>query len=832
MMFGITKSVPVSDFTEEYRQRLLAVLKWLSVCSVIFAALIFLAAPELRMKISAVVGLFMIFSCLYMTHRGWLNLTRIIIGFFIPTYCFAIMAFQKYWIGVDLIDPTFYFTNSVLLQFTFVFPSLLYPKRGLIFWSNSIFILGLIAIREPINELLGFPITAVDSKIQIYYLFELYIVILSVFILLYIYSKDRKINSHNVENVKLNSQLAQSKFFKRIFDLDLMRIDPVLKIGAFLRIAKETFNVEYVFMSFADNDGSTLFDQKKMGTSDLKLTPQNINALTKHVSENSLICYDQRTISQLNDRLESEAGYTTYYGHSIFIDKIFYGAVHLASKTSTDVISEAETQLFHSLTIHIQNEIQNRIREEESIRNEQLALIVKETSNAVVVTDSNGHITWVNKGFTTLTGYAMAEVLGKKPSTMLQGPDTDQNEVDKIRAAMQSGETCNVQLLNYAKDGRKYWLDIRVVPIKDEKGEIKQFIAIETDITQLKDQMTEIDQNRLQLDHIAQNLKYQTEKLGLALSTGELIAWELDTLTNKMHFYPEGNEKLFFARDERIHDANTLINEVIHPSHRQICINQLNTQSREQFQCELETIGGSGAESWKHMTARPTEFDDDGKVTKITGIFQDVSWKKQAEAALIIGQEKERIRVSRDIHDSVGQMLVGTRMVLSEYLNNGGEEIPLEVDKLLETSIRETRLIINNLGASYMESNSFYDAADRLIQNLRKLSPAKMELRWTGENRINQQRIGIEIFRILQEGLMNAIKYSHATNISVDVINKADIISVKISDNGTGFGYAPNDNSSGFGLNNMKNRANNIEADLKIESELGVGTTISIKRFL
>jgi PAS domain S-box-containing protein len=450
----------------------------------------------------------------------------------------------------------------------------------------------------------------------------------------------------------------------------------------------------------------------------------------------------------------------------------------------------------------------------------------------VVVADPAGHITWVNKGFNTLTGYSLAEVLGKKPSTLLQGPETDQKEVDKIRAAMRSGETCNVQLLNYARDGRKYWLDIRIVPIKDERGNVKQFIAIETDITQLKEQMAVINENRLQLDHIAQNLKDQTEKLELALSTGDLIAWELDLLANKMSFYPEGHEKLFFARNEGIGDANTLINEVIHPSHREICIDQLNSQSREQFQCELETIADNGAETWKHVTAQPTEFDDEGKVIKITGIFQDVSWKKQAEAALIIGQEKERIRVSRDIHDSIGQMLVGTRMLHSEYLNNGGKEIPLEVDKLLETAIKETRLIINNLGASYMDSNSFYDAVDRLIQNLKKLSPAKMELGWTGKKTISHQRIGIEIFRILQEGLMNAIKYSDATTISVDITNKADIIIVKISDDGIGFEYVPNDNSSGFGLNNMKNRANKIEAELMIESGLGAGTTISIKRLL
>ncbi|MFT7032563.1 MAG: PAS domain S-box-containing protein [Cyclobacteriaceae bacterium] len=831
-MVDMVKQNKVEVSKDDERHNLFTVVKWLFGFFVIISLLLWIAIPETNVHIAIVVALASIASCFYFLHIGYLPVVRIIIGYGFPAYCTAAMALHKYWIGIELLDPVHYFATGVFLQFTLVIPNLIYPARRRSFWYNSIFILLLIVIREPINHILGFPISAVADNIKDYWLFEVHLVLISAFSLLYIHSKDKKIISHKVEYDSLNKDLAHNKFFKRVFDLDSMRIDPDHKIGAFLRIAKETFNIEHAFISYAGESSFASNNQYKIDFSDAILSPQNIRILTKHVEENILIYNDQHNISALNDSLGMDTGFTTYYGHAIFINKVFYGALHLGSKTSLDIITEADTQLFHTLSVHIQYEIQRKISEEESLQNEQLAIIAKETTNAVVVTDPAGHITWVNKGFTTITGYQSEEVIGKKPSKLLQGPDTDQNEVNKIRAAIQSGETCNVQLLNCSKDGRKYWIDIRLVPIKDDKGKIKQFIAIETDITLLKDQMTEINENRTQLDNIAQNLKYQSEKLGLALSTGDLIAWELDFKTDKMNFYPEGHEKIFFGRNERIQDSYTLLNEVIHQSHREICINQLNTQSRERFQCELETIGDSGEESWKHVTAQPTEFDEEGKVSKITGIFQDVSWKKRAETALIIGQEKERIRVSRDIHDSIGQMLVGTRMVLSEYLNNGDEEIPFEVDKLLEGAIRETRLIINNLSASYMESNSFYAAVDRLTQNLKKLSSAEIELNWTGEKTLSNPRIGIEIFRILQEGLMNAIKYSNANTISVDIINKASIIAVKISDNGIGFEYVPNDNSSGFGLNNMRNRANNIEADLKIESELGVGTTINIKRFL
>ncbi len=743
------------------------------------------------------------------------------------------MALHKYWTSLEFLDPVYYFATGVFLQFTMIIPVLIYPSRGPLYWSNSIFILLLIMVREPINELLGFPISAIDDQVKSYYLFDALIVTTSSFYLLYNYSKYKAIHSQKDENESIKKQIVQSKFHERIFNLDLTKSPPDPKIEAYLSMALEEFEVNDAFIMIVDDNNvkSVLLAAPQGHYHDRN--SEDLHALMDHLKENSVVWMDCGISSELNALIGAESDIKKYYGHALQIDGEFFGAVHLISDSYISKISEINLQLFHNLVVHIQNEIQNKIRREEIIVNEQLALIAKETTNVVVVTDPYAQILWVNKAFTTLCGYELSEVLGRKPSKFLHGPETDQREVDKMRAAIKAGTTCTAQVINYSKGGAKYWLDIRLVPIKDANGTIKKFIAIETDITYLINQVEELKQNRIQLDLLAKNLKKQTDKLELALSSGDLLAWEADLKTDQIFFYPEDLEISFFDRKEKINNINTLINQVINSSHREVYRKNLSVQNEELFHSELATIGNSGSEQWKYVTGRASEFDAEGIPTKITGIFQDVSWKKRAEAGQLLGEEIERIRVSRDIHDSIGQMLVGVRLLFEEKMRHMEPAMKADfhdIDQYLHKTIKESRLIIKKLGSSYLEFDSFYEAVDKLTLNMKMISKARIELKWSGEGTLSNQKMGIEIFRILQESLINAIKYAEATIIRVEVTNNLDFIDIKIIDDGIGFESLLLNDSTGFGIDNMRNRAKNIEADLNIESELGKGTVISLVR--
>ncbi len=117
---------------------------------------------------------------------------------------------------------------------------------------------------------------------------------------------------------------------------------------------------------------------------------------------------------------------------------------------------------------------------------QRLALVAQKTQNAVMISDPEGYIQWVNEGFTRLTGYEASEVMGKKPGQLLQGEKTNPATVAAMRAACHARQPFDGEIYNYRKDGRGYWVSISLTPINGKQGQLQGFIAIEMDITERK----------------------------------------------------------------------------------------------------------------------------------------------------------------------------------------------------------------------------------------------------------------------------------------------------------------------------------------------------------
>ncbi len=133
--------------------------------------------------------------------------------------------------------------------------------------------------------------------------------------------------------------------------------------------------------------------------------------------------------------------------------------------------------------------------------------IVTFANDIVIVTEAfpldepGPKIVFVNKAFTDLTGYTLQEVLGKTPR-LLQGPETDPDTKARIKASLLKKEPVRTTIVNYAKSGRKYWLDINIIPLKNEAGEVTHFAAIERDLTDIKQAEKEIRTKNKQLQEL------------------------------------------------------------------------------------------------------------------------------------------------------------------------------------------------------------------------------------------------------------------------------------------------------------------------------------------
>lgn len=99
--------------------------------------------------------------------------------------------------------------------------------------------------------------------------------------------------------------------------------------------------------------------------------------------------------------------------------------------------------------------------------------------DALLVTDAAGRVIWMNAAFERLCGRPLADMAGRKPGQVLQGPQTDPATVERIRRALRDRQPCRTELVNYHRDGSRYRVDAEICPFLDDEGRPVWFVARE-----------------------------------------------------------------------------------------------------------------------------------------------------------------------------------------------------------------------------------------------------------------------------------------------------------------------------------------------------------------
>jgi PAS domain S-box-containing protein len=132
----------------------------------------------------------------------------------------------------------------------------------------------------------------------------------------------------------------------------------------------------------------------------------------------------------------------------------------------------------------------------------KLAIVASRTDNGVVITGADGRIQWANQAFRRQTGYKPAELRGQIPGRLLQVEETDPAVIAHMRSCLAQGEGFNVELLNAAADGRRYWVALDVQPVKNSQGRITRYISIQRDVTTARQQQQDLERLRAERDVI------------------------------------------------------------------------------------------------------------------------------------------------------------------------------------------------------------------------------------------------------------------------------------------------------------------------------------------
>lgn len=208
--------------------------------------------------------------------------------------------------------------------------------------------------------------------------------------------------------------------------------------------------------------------------------------------------------------------------------------------------------------------------------------------------------------------------------------------------------------------------------------------------------------------------------------------------------------------------------------------------------------------------------------------------KKLMVAKMIVeGQENERKRIARELHDGLGVLLSATKMQFTSIKDTSPENRPMieKAIQLLEQASGDVRKISHNMMPGLLTKLGFYEAVEDLFENLNDSGKLQAVTEITGEQERLPENREIMLYRIVQEMVNNTLKHAEATKIKLKIDVKADYLTLVFADNGKGFDAEKvlKSETESMGLKSIQSRVSFLNGDVSIESKPGEGAKFSIR---
>ncbi|MFN3405427.1 MAG: PAS domain-containing protein [Cytophagaceae bacterium] len=367
----------------------------------------------------------------------------------------------------------------------------------------------------------------------------------------------------------------------------------------------------------------------------------------------------------------------------------------------------------------------------------------------------------------------------------------------------------------------------------------------------IKDTITKLIKSQQEASSLAMQLLKANDELEKTLKDLRDLGFALDyatimAKTDKYGVINYVNEKFCeiskYTKEELIGNRFNILSGHYHS--KLFFDNLWETISKGQiWNNEIKNRAKDGSYFWLDATIVPV-LDKDNTPTQYIAIYTDVTERfrqsineQKVKSSLIIeGQEKERKKIARELHDGLGQMLTGLKFTIESLKGAPGkkEKQTLEdVKKMILDTIVEVRRISFNLMPSVLNDFGIVPALKHLTEQVSNVS--KRKVTFVNHSHIERlpKQVEINLYRIVQEALNNAIKYSDADEVKVELLSDDSHFEVEISDNGKGFlksslGGKTKD-LSGNGIQNIQERTSLINGQFRIQSSPGKGTKLYIK---
>lgn len=494
----------------------------------------------------------------------------------------------------------------------------------------------------------------------------------------------------------------------------------------------------------------------------------------------------------------------------------------------------------------IARDVTQQKKTEEEIR--KLSSAVENSPAAVIITNINKEIEYVNKKFVDVTGYTKEEIIGKNIAIIRSGFHDD-DFIENLWNTILNGEEWKGEILNKKKNGELYWNLVHISPLFDDKGNITHFVSIHEDITEKKKAEELVEKSILRLN-----------RAEIASKSGN---WELNLVTKKI-IGSKGAQLIYGVEGEEF--DYEFVKKIPLPEYRNMLDEALKNLIENDIPYDVEfkiKKMDTGEIRDIHSVAY---YDKKNKI--VFGVLQDITEMKKILEELIKAKERaetsEKIKtnflaqMSHEIRTPINIIMGNLSLIKEEVCSNNNSEICELFDGIELANKRIMRTIDLILNMSEIQTKSYepiYKEINlendilKILVDEHKLMAEKKKLELIFINRLDDSRIIADEYSVTQifaNLIDNALKYTNKGKVEIILDkNEQKEIYVEVKDTGIGMseeylkhlfepfnqeeqGYSRSYDGTGLGLALVKNYCDLNKAKIQVESKKGVGSTFRV----
>ena len=473
----------------------------------------------------------------------------------------------------------------------------------------------------------------------------------------------------------------------------------------------------------------------------------------------------------------------------------------------------------------ILQDVTERRKTEEALREseERFRRVVQNIGDAVIIDDINGNVTFANDRFLSLFEIKPEEL----PRVRLEDYVSPEHyaEIRERHDRRMQGEAMPTHFTfqGRRKNGAYMWLEADVVPIKNASGDLLGTQSTLRDITARKEAEDALRESEERFRMIANStpvMIWMTDKEGRYTYVNKPLMEFTGTASDSIE--PLAWSNAINANDVREHD-------------RQM---RDSLESGKPFTTEYRLKRNDGEYRWIVETAAP-RFDTDGALSGFIGSCVDDTDRRIASEAirnisgrLIEAQEEERKRIARELHDNVNQrlaMVAFELQVLQDDTRMSAADRNQQLHKLLKQTTHissEVQALSHTLHSATIEYLGLVPAIQGFCDELARQHKISIKFNHSTGGISFPADVSLALFRVSQEALQNAVKYSGVKKFEIELRLKGDIVQLRIHDAGAGFVPDASIYGPGLGLISMKERMAALNGTVLIASQPNGGTEI------